>query len=70
MVYKQRSDLPEGITNNLPKHAQDIYIEAFNSAHQQHEEEDDVESASHRIAWSAVKQVYEKNDNGNWHKKE
>jgi cation transport regulator len=28
--YKTNSDLPDSVTDNLPKHAQDIYREAFN----------------------------------------
>lgn len=62
MPYEKRSDLPEGVRNNLPGHAQDIYKEAFNSA----EEEYDDESRAHRVAWGAVEQKYEKSDSGNW----
>ena len=32
MTYEQNSDLPKGVRNNLPAHAQDIYREAFNHA--------------------------------------
>jgi cation transport regulator ChaB len=31
MPYKQITQLPDNVTNNLPKHAQEIYKEAFNS---------------------------------------
>ena len=48
--------------NNLPKHAQEIYKEAFNSAEEQYSEED----RAHRVAWGAVENKYEKNDKGNW----
>jgi cation transport regulator len=44
--------------NNLPKHAQEIYKEAFNSAEEQYGEED----RAHRVAWSAVEQY----QNGEW----
>ena len=54
--------LPDGAKNNLPKHAQEIYKEAFNSAEEQYGEE----SRAHRVAWSAVEQKYEKDENGNW----
>jgi cation transport regulator len=30
--YKQITQLPDSVKNNLPKHAQEIYKEAFNSA--------------------------------------
>ncbi len=36
MVYRQNTDLPKGVKNNLPPHAQDIYREAFNHAWEQY----------------------------------
>ena len=60
--YKQITQLPDNVKNNLPKHAQEIYKEAFNSAEDQYGEE----SRAHRVAWSAVEQKYEKSDKGNW----
>ena len=62
MPYSSLSDLPDSVRNNLPKHAQEIYKEAYNSAEDQYGEE----SRAHRVAWSAVEQKYEKNDQGNW----
>jgi cation transport regulator len=62
MPYKMITQLPDGVKNNLPKEAQEIYKEAFNSAAEQYEEE----SRAHRVAWSAVEQKYEKNEKGNW----
>jgi cation transport regulator len=32
MPYKNIEDLPERVQDNLPKHAQEIYLKAFNSA--------------------------------------
>ena len=32
MPYKTLSDLPESVRKHLPKHAQEIYLEAFNNA--------------------------------------
>jgi cation transport regulator len=66
MPYDKVTELPKGVRNNLPKHAQEIYKEAFNSAEEQYDEE----SRAHRVAWSAVEQKYEKNQNGNWVKKD
>jgi cation transport regulator len=63
MPYQRRSDLPDQVKDNLPKHAQDIYKEAFNSAIDQY---DGDESRAHRVAWSAVKQKYHKNNDGRW----
>lgn len=67
--YDQKSELPSGVANNLPDHAQDIYLSAYNSAFEDHEDEDDAKQIAHRIAWSAVKQSYEKSSSGNWHRK-
>jgi cation transport regulator len=63
MPYRQITQLPDNVKNNLPKGAQKIYKEAFNSAEDQYGEED----RAHRVAWSAVERKYEK---GNWVKKD
>jgi cation transport regulator len=54
MPYKQITQLPDSVKNNLPKHAQEIYKEAFNSAEDRYGEED----RAHRVAWSAVEQKF------------
>lgn len=63
MPYNKKSDLPDSVKNNLPSHAQDIYKEAFNSAWDQYDKD---EERSHRVAWAAVKEKYHKNDDGDW----
>jgi len=50
MPYGNLSDLPDSVRNNLPKHAQEIYLAAFISAEEQYGEE----SRAHRVAWGAV----------------
>lgn len=69
MPYKNIADLPEKIRNNLPKHAQEIYKEAFNNAYDQYKTREDREEVSHRVAWTAVKTSYEKSEEGKWKKK-
>jgi len=75
MPYKRRFDLPESVRDNLPLRAQDIYKEAFNSAFSSFSDPSklkyggDREVAAHRVAWSAVKKVYRKNDEGRWVRK-
>ena len=66
MPYEKLADLPDSVRNNLPKHAQEIYRATYNSAEEQYDEED----RRHRVAWSAVEQKYEKNEEGEWVEKE
>ena len=63
MPHDCRQDLPEGVRDNLPAHAQDIYQETFNSARDQYGHE---ESRVHRVGWGAVEQTYHKNESGTW----
>jgi len=71
MPYDELRQLPGPVRDNLPKHAQEIYLAAFNSAWEQYaspEErrgDDSREETAHKVAWSAVKQPYEKR-NGRW----
>lgn len=76
MPYQSTDELPNGVQNVLPAHAQEIYKEAFNSAYEEYKHPEDRrgdagrEEVAHRVAWSAVKQSYEKGDDNKWHKKE
>lgn len=36
MSYKTLRELPKGVQGDLPRHAQDIYREAFNSAFEEY----------------------------------
>jgi cation transport regulator len=58
--YEEIGDLPARVRAHLPEHAQDIYLAAFNNAWQQHADDPRCEEIAHRIAWAAVKRVYEK----------
>ncbi|NCT41205.1 MAG: cation transport regulator [Alphaproteobacteria bacterium] len=72
MPYSARKNLPNSVRDHLPEHAQDIYKEAYNSAWDEYKDPDDRdgdisrEEISHRVAWAAVKNKYEKNDDGEW----
>ena len=72
MPYDTLGGLPDSVKDNLPKHAQEIYKEAFNSAWEQYKDPEDRrgdasrEETAHRVAWAAVKQSYEKNAAGKW----
>jgi cation transport regulator len=75
MSYKNLSELPKSVRNSLPEHAQEIYLSAFNNAWDQYKDpgdrqgDDDRETVAHKVAWSAVKEKYEKQDN-RWTKKD
>lgn len=74
MPYHSNAELPDNVKDNLPKHAQDIYREAFNSASEEYKDPDkrrgdaSREETAHKVAWSAVKNKYEKK-NGSWKQK-
>lgn len=73
--YSRIDELPASVRDNVPKHAQEIYKEAFNGAWEQYKDPDDRngdasrEETAHRVAWAAVKQKYEKGDDERWHPK-
>jgi cation transport regulator len=73
MPYKKLNDLPEGVRDNLPHHAQEIYLEAFNSAWDQYDQPEERrgdatrEETAHKVAWAAVKNKYRKDEaSGKW----
>jgi len=76
MPYDNLRDLPESVRDNLPKHAQEIYKEAYNSAWEQYKDPEERrgdasrEETAHKVAWSAVKKEYEKSDDGEWRRKD
>ena len=75
MPYERITDLPESVRDNVPKHAQEIYKEAFNSAWDQYDEPSERrgdasrEETAHKVAWAAVKEKYEKGADDRWHAK-
>ena len=74
MPYDRLSELPDPVKDHLPQHGQEIYKEAFNSAWDQYKNAADRqdgksrEETAHAVAWSAVKNEYEKKGD-NWVKK-
>ena len=74
MPYDTLEELPKNVRNNLPQQAQEIYKEAYNSAWDHYDDPQDRrddqsrEETAHKVAWSAVKEIYEKKD-GKWQKK-
>ena len=78
MPYQSRDELPDAVRSALQDvpHAQDIYKEAYNSAYEQYADPDDRqgdstrEETAHAVAWSAVKEQYEKGNDDKWHPKD
>ena len=72
MPYDSIRDLPENVSGVLPRHAQEIFKEAFNNAWKQYENpakrrgDDSQEDVARKVAWDAVKQKYEKSPGGKW----
>lgn len=62
MPYKSIEQLPSGVKNHLPVHAQEIYKDAFNDAEQEYGTLDQAA----KVAWHAVKENYEKKEDGQW----
>jgi cation transport regulator len=73
MPYRSIGELPDSVRGHTPRHAQEIYREAFNHAWDEYEDPADRrgdaarEEVSHRVAWAAVKEKYEKGEDGDWH---
>ncbi len=72
MTYSKLSELPQQVKNVLPFHGQEIYLAAFNNAWDEYKNPKDRytdggrEETAHKVAWSAVKNVYHKNESGEW----
>lgn len=72
MPFTTTQDLPETVKEHLPAHAQDIYLEAFNSAWDHYDlpkerrEDYTREETAHKVAWAAVKKKFEKIAQGQW----
>ena len=67
--------VPENLKDKLPKHAQEIFAEAYNNAFEQYKDpekrrdDESREATANKVAWAAVKKVYKKGDDDKWHKK-
>ncbi len=75
--YNSLKDLPERVRDNLPEHAQEIFMKAFNSAWEEYKEPESRrgglkqsrEEVAFKVAWAAVEKEYKKDESGNWVKK-
>jgi len=66
MPYETIKELPNKIREHLPEHAQEIFMNAYNNAWKEYEDptkrrgSESREEVANRVAWSAVKNTYEK----------
>ena len=66
MPYRTIDDLPPGIREHLPPHAQEIFLQAFNHAWDEYASPStryvgsSLEETAMRVAWAAVKRKYVK----------
>jgi cation transport regulator len=60
MPYSEIEDLPPAVRRHLPRHAQEIYLAAFNNAWAEYGGDPRREEIAHRVAWAAVKKLYVK----------
>jgi cation transport regulator len=67
MPYPHVTDLPDGVRDHVPRHGQEIYRAAFNNAWEEYGHD---EERAHRVAWAAVKEKYQKDEQtGQWQAK-
>jgi cation transport regulator len=76
MPYQNIADLPEGVRSNLPEHAQEIYLAAYNNAVKEYSDRskrrgnESLEEVARKVAWAGVEQTYKKDSKtGKWLKK-
>ncbi len=73
MPYEDVEELPEGVKNNLPQHAREIYLAAYNNAAEEYADPQKrrgkagLEEVARKVAWAAVKREYRKDpETGEW----
>lgn len=62
MAYSKVDELPAEIKQQLPDHAQQMFMAAFNSA----QSDGMSEEAAKNVAWNSVKQRYQQGQDGKW----
>ncbi|MCF4965871.1 ChaB family protein [Nostoc sp. CMAA1605] len=65
MPYENRDELPEEIREQLPEHAQQIFVAAFNAA----QRDGMTENGATDVAWNSVRNEYEQGSDRTWHRK-
>jgi cation transport regulator len=73
MPYSSIDELPPGIRNVLPAHAQHIFLAAYNNSFEEYQDpakrrgSAGAEEVARKVAWAAVKKEFEKDpETGMW----
>lgn len=75
MAYNSIIDLLKDAQIDFPKHAREIYKQAYDKAWDEYGDTENRQGsqsrkeAAHRLAWKAVENKYEKGPGGKWRKK-
>jgi cation transport regulator ChaB len=74
MRYENQKDLPATMTHVLPDDAQKVYLETYNRAWDEYDQETTGDmsrhSVAHRQAWATIEQAFERDPNsGTWQRK-
>jgi cation transport regulator len=74
MRYENQKDLPATIMHVLPDDAQEVYLETYNRAWDEYDQETTGDmsrhSVAHRQAWATIEQAFERDPNsGTWQRK-
>jgi cation transport regulator len=65
MTYSNVNELPQEIQEQLPEHAQQIFLAAFSAA----QTDGMSEEGARDVAWNSVKNEYEPGQDGKWQRK-
>jgi cation transport regulator len=73
MPYSNIDELPPAVRNNLPPHAREIYLAAYNNAWAEYQNPlrrrgiSSQEEVAQKVAWAAVKKEFAKDiETGKW----
>jgi cation transport regulator ChaB len=74
MRYENQKDLSATITHVLPDDAQKVYLETYNRAWDEYDQETigdmSRHSVAHRQAWATIEQAFERDPNsGTWQRR-
>lgn len=62
MAYQQLEDLPQEVTEKLPKHGQQLFMTAYNAVSENGMNEENAT----KVAWDSVKNSYQQDSSGKW----